>query len=58
MPPGRLPPEVLQRRYAQLHRMVQASIGEIADLKVQIVTLKAENAGLRERLGEKADADR
>lgn len=44
---GRLPPELMRKRYAQMHRMLQASIGETAALKDRIAMLEAEAQALR-----------
>lgn len=44
---GRLPPELMRKRYAQMHRMLQASIGEKQALKDRIAMLEAEAKALR-----------
>lgn len=45
---GRLAPEVLRKRYAKLHQMLQAAGTRIVKLQERIEMLEAENRVLKE----------
>lgn len=47
---GRLPPEVLRRRYVQLHKLLQEATKASAALQIRNEILEAENKSLHYRL--------
>lgn len=49
---NRMSPDLLRKRYSQLHRLLQQEMSKVSKLRDRIEVLEAENRELHVRLGD------